>query len=333
VPASSTDSCRAPARRGGAGALLALLIAVAACGPFRGQYEPRIPTGARSGDVELGLVHVVTGKQRDFVFTARADSAHALKRGWLTVPTRAPCSGGEELEQVIVDDAITGMLPPGTHELRATIPAKPFDLQLDTVMDFEIEGGCLRTPAVSQSVPLVARRRPTLAFTTSVDGNTALSGMQDLVAFRLGGGTWLGPVLAIGELGLGVAECKKDVCGENDSGGPRNRMTVSGAASAHVLLVSGHLLGDFSALTMGARYSFAPVTVPALDGDRRFAVHAVQLVPGWSVGYGGVGPFQHRERGPMMQMTVPIGVLHAPGAPRERTAFVMGLELRVLLPI
>jgi hypothetical protein len=310
-----------------------LLIAVSACGPFRGQYEPRIPTGARSGDVELALVHVAAGRQRDFVFTARADSAHALKRGWLTVPTRAPCSGGEELEALLVDEGMTGMLPPGTHQLRATIPAKLFDLQLDTVMDFEVEGGCLRTPAVSQSVPLVARRRPILVFATAVDANSALSGLQDLVAFRLGGGGWFGPVLATGELGLGVAECKKSVCGENDNGGPRNRLTVSGAASAQVLLASGRLLGDFSALTMGARYSFAPVTVPALDGDRQFAVHALQAVPGLSVGYGGVGPFQHQERGPMMQMTFPIGVVHAPGAPNERTAFVIGLELRVLLPL
>jgi hypothetical protein len=139
-------------------------------------------------------------------------------------------------------------------------------------------------------------------------------------------------MLTVGELGVSQAECKRALCGSADNNGLRRRTTVSGALSAHFEVASGRLWGAYSLATLGPRYSVTPVTLPAPDGDRSFVVHGLQAVPGYSLGFSYRGPFQHRERGLLMQVNVPIGLVVAPGAPAEKTAFAISLELRVLLP-
>jgi hypothetical protein len=81
---------------------------------------------------------------------------------------------------------------------------------------------------------------------------------------------------------------------------------------------------------VGARYSFAPVSLPAMDGDRRFAVHALQGVLAW--GYDTLrGPFRHVERALPFEFAFPFGVLVDQGAPNHGVVFVGGIEMRVFL--
>jgi len=282
----------------------------------------------------MRLTRVLLGAERRFVFATVAERPHPLKQAWMTVATRVPCSGGEEVTRLAVDDVATGLLPVGPHELRASVRGHEHDFELDAVIDIEIEdGGCVRTPVVSQSVPLVAPRLPVLFSTLGVDGNSALSGLSDIVSIRLGAGSWVGPFLLTGELGWAGAECKKALCGETSEHGMRHRSTLSGAAAAHVQVVSGEFLGSFTNATLGARYSYVPVTLPAPGDTRQFGVHGFQAVLGWGVGISPGEPLRHQERGPMLELNVPIGVLYAPGAPEERVAFGLGFEFRILVPL
>ncbi len=309
-------------------------LAVSGCGPFRGRYEPQVPMRARTGDVDLRLIQVLAGGDRDFVFTTVAARPHALRQAWMTVAARAPCSGGQEVTQLLVDDGQVGVLPVGEHELRATVPARVRDFELDAVIDVEIDdGACVRVPVVSQSIPLVGQRRLMLVFTSAGDVNDRLSGHYSAIAARVGAGGWLGPVLVTGEVGAASAYCEKDVCGTTDSGARRSRAAISGAAAAHVAVLSGTFLGMYSNVLLGARYTYTPVTLSAAGSDRRFDVHGIQAVIGWGSGASGTGPLRRQERGPTLEINLPIGMVYAPGAPDERRAFSIGLEFRFLLPI
>jgi hypothetical protein len=272
--------------------------------------------------------------ERDFVFASAADRPHALRRAWSTVASRAPCSGGQEVKGLVVDDGQVGVLPVGAHELRALFEARRYDFELNTVLDVEIDDGeCVRVPVVSQSIPLVGRRSPLLVASSAADFYGPLSGLSDVVPFRVGAGGWFGPALLTGQLGVAVAECKKELCGENDSGRPKYRTTLTGVADALVQVASRRGGGSFVNAVLGARYSYTPVTLPAPGETRHFGVHALQAVVGAGTGFIGDGPFQHVERGPLVQVNVPVGVAYAPGAPDERTAFVVGIEARLVMPV
>ena len=69
---------------------------------------------------------------------------------------------------------------------------------------------------------------------------------------------------------------------------------------------------------VGARYSFAPVSLPAMGGDRHFA---------W--GYDTLkGPVRHVERVLPFEFAFPFGVLVDQGAPQHKVVFVGGFEMR-----
>ena len=81
---------------------------------------------------------------------------------------------------------------------------------------------------------------------------------------------------------------------------------------------------------IGARYGFTPLSLPAPDGERRFAVHAFEGVLAW--GFGDAMPLgtRHLERAVPFELSIPFGVLVDPGSPGHRVAFVAGLDLRLL---
>jgi hypothetical protein len=291
-----------------------------------------------NADVDMTLTRIaVGGNVRDFSFATRSDLPHGLRRGWLTVPTREPCSGGAEVTQLFIDGepSATGLLPVGLHEVRARIESNADDLALDAVIDLEIEDkGCLRAPAVSQSIAISVPNRMVLMTDLFIEGNSALSGLRSAIGIHVGAGAWLGRFLLTGGLGFAEAVCDPDLCGKDDMGNARSRGAFSLAANADYLVGSARINRLFNFLTVGARYSYLPATIPAPEGDRHFDVHSFNAVLTWS--YGDTmahGPFQRQERGPVAQLAIPIGLVYAPGAPKEHTGFGIGLSVRILLPI
>jgi hypothetical protein len=82
------------------------------------RFTPSMPTAARSGVVELRLQHLRLPPRREMTFESHSTVPHQLRRGWVTVGTRAPCDGGAEIVGIAIDGAVgDGLLPPGAHEL------------------------------------------------------------------------------------------------------------------------------------------------------------------------------------------------------------------------
>jgi hypothetical protein len=315
-------------RRAGLVALAALL---GACGHF----VPTVPTRSRSGDVDLELVEVVTGPRIGLVYRSQTGASHAIRRAWLTVPSRAPCSGGAEATEIAVDGqpAPDGVLPAGAHEVRVRLEAGTH-FTLDTVVDLQIEDGlCARAPAVSQSLPFESARRTLLVTSIGLNGNGDLDGLRGLVDFRIGAARWAGPVLLSAEAGIGAATCNPAVCGMTKNGEAKSGSAVPLSADARVAFDWGtlNLLTNFGLL--GARYKFTPVTLPAMDGDRHFGTHGLFGVLGWAFTDAVHGPFHHVERGPLIEMSIPIGVLVAPELATQRAAFSIGFDMRMLFPL
>src|SRR5262245_56533886 len=108
---------------------------------------------ARSRDVALELEALRLGNAREVVFQSESTAPLAIRQGWLTVATRAPCTGGAEAIEIVVDGGASqpGVLPAGAHELAVQFDHGLGDFTLDTVVDLALEGGaCVRAPAVSQ---------------------------------------------------------------------------------------------------------------------------------------------------------------------------------------
>jgi hypothetical protein len=320
-------------RQGIAGSL-GLAIAVCACACAR--IVPSVPTGARSGDVELRLDHLRTGLSREMVFATRSDAPHVLRRGWLTVPTRDPCTGGADVENVSVDGGAIadGRLPAGSHELAVKFEDRLNDLSLDGVVDLEIDdGACLRTPVISQSIPLTIAPRAVIVGGMGLDGNQEISGLRGIVDFHAGAGGWFGPFLLTAQAGVGFTLCHVNTCGKEGDGSARSGIAVPFTLDARYALGTATSAKLISVALVGARYSFAPVQVRALDGDRDFAVHAVQGVIGWGLNDLIKGRFEHPERALAYEFAVPAGVVFDQGAPSHRVAFAAGLEIRFVFQL
>lgn len=327
-----------PARSGPAWwrclSITALAVGLGGCAAT--QYEPTVPMRARSRDVEVSLKAVRVGSTKEFVFSTRSTAAHAVQRGWLTVATRAPCTGGAEAGEIVIDHGVvpSGELAPGAHELRVRFLRGPEDLSLDLVFDLAFDDGlCLRAPVISQSLPLTVPRRLVLVGSNALDGTSDLSGLRALYGLRIGGGGWLGPLLLTAEAGVAVAICSAGTCGKREDGSLHSGFAIPLSAEVRYPTAVFVVNNWSNTISVGARYSFSSVSLPALGGDRRLGVHGYQAVLAWGYHETVKGPHRHRERGPLWELSVPIGVLVAPQAAGDSVVFGAGFGLRYLLPL
>lgn len=289
---------------------------------------------ARSGDVELALQSLRVGLVPEIVLASRASAPHEIRRGYLTVATRAPCSGGAAISRISVDDAAEAwLLPAGEHTLRLESEDRLKGYTLDVVADIEMaDGTCVRAPVLSQSIPLRPAPRVVLVAGGGAEGNTDLAGVKAAADFHVGVGGTYGPVLLTAQLGLGTAQCIAAVCGPGDGGKARIGTAFSGSLTATrgVPLGGGALRGMM--LTAGARYAFMTTRLPALESSRRLDFHSLQALVGWGMGVGFAGPFQRRDLTPLMELAVPVGVMAEQSA-LSRVAFVAGVEARFLIDL
>jgi len=287
-------------------------------------------------DVDLQLESLRVGGSQEVAYATRSIEPHQISHAWLTLPTDVPCTGGAEADRIIVDDGrgAPGALPRGTHEIRARFDTSVRDLTLDLVVDVEIEhGGCLRAPAVSQSLPMVAPRRFVLVTSLDGGGNADLGGIRGMFGLRLGGGGWLGPVLVTAVAGIGEATCADQTCGKGADNMSRSGLAIPAALDLRYS-VGSSTNGPFTGvLLVGARSSIMSARVPALDGDRRFLLYGLQGVLGFAWSDAPQGPFLHRERTPLAEFAIPVGVYWSPDTPTNHFAFALGLDVRFLVPL
>jgi hypothetical protein len=310
-------------------------VALAAASTGCPSFRPVSPMHATSEDVDLSLASV-RFRPREFVLTSRSTMPHAVMRAWLTVPSRSPCTGGLEADTLVIDEiaGYSGALSPGTHQIALRFPENSVDYTLDTVADLEIEGGrCLRAPALSQAIPLVAEKRPVLVISTGLIGNPDLSGLSAVTSLEVGTGIWVGNLLVNGQIGVGAAICTAAVCGRTSDNGLNSGLAIPLALETRYVFgaaTSGKLT---SALSLGGRYAFEPVWLPALNGERSFQVQTLEGVIAWSFGDAISGPIRHAERALPFEMAVPLGVTVATGVPGGGVAFVGGVEVRYIFPL
>ena len=302
------------------------------------RFRPAVPMRAQSDDVELELVSMRVGLSPEIVLTARSSVPHVIERGYLTVATRAPCTGGAELTRIAIDGepARSTTLPEGTHTLRIDSPDRLKGYTLDIVADFAMEDGtCARTPVLSQSIPMDPGRRVVVMLGAGALGNTTLAGIKASADFQLGAGASVGPMLLTAHFGVGTAQCVASLCGPGDDGKAKVATTVGGGLSAIGGLPLPGAAFRSSVVTLGARYSYFTTRLPELasgqDGPR-LNVHALQALVGWGIGIGFQGPFRHRERTPFMEFAVPVGVMAEQRA-FSQVAVVGGIEARFLLDL
>jgi len=296
--------------------------------------QPTVPMGAQSGDLSLQLKMLKASTGRTFVLETHSQVQHTIRQGWLTVPTRAPCSGGESMDEVEVDglEMTEAVLPPGVHELHARFLTHQSDFRLDVVLDLRLaDGACVRSPVISQSLPLEVPSRPLLTFSTDVNGDSDLSGLRAVVGLQVGAAAWVGRFLLGGDVGAGMAMCNTETCGRTSDDNLRTSFTFPLQANASYRIgdVQRDLL--FSTFLVGLRYSFFPISLPALGGERRFLVHGSYATFTWAFADPIRGPFLHQERRPLYQLVIPVGVLWEPDG--QKAGFTGGMSVRVLLPL
>ena len=319
---------------------LVLLAALAAAGAACVRLAPVVPMHARTADVDLGMDHLRLGPvpARALVFHVDSTVPHEIGHAWLTVATRDPCSGGSEADQISIDggNPLLHTLWPGRHMLTVRFADTDTlkDATLDTVFDLELEDDvCVRAPAVSQSVPLRVRDRPMLVTALNVHGNGDLAGLRAFTDAELGAGGSVGPLLLTGQVGIGQTICNEGTCGRDSMGNLRNARMFALSAEARYAFEAVTINMITSAFSVGARYAYLPVTLPAMGGDERFSVHAIDGVLAWSMTDALRGPFQHLERVLPIEFAVPIGVVIGPVGSTQRRVLAGGIELRLLLPL
>jgi hypothetical protein len=312
--------------------MLLAVLAVASLGCPR--FRPTLPMHARTGDVELS-VGSIRFRPQEMVLVSQSTEPHALQRAWLTVPSRSPCEGGLEADALIVDEiaSVGGELSPGRHQIAIRFREGAIDYTLDTVADLEIENGlCLRVPVLTQSVPLVAEKRPILVIANGLLGGPDLSGLEAVASLEVGAGAWLGDVLVNGQLGVGAGICVAAVCGKNSDGSLNDGLALPLALEARYPL-GGVVVGKLTnAFYLGGRYTFEPVWLPTLAGERSFQVQALQGILGWGFGDALPGPILHLERAVPFELADPLGVAVAPGSSGS-ARFIGGVEIRYLFPL
>ena len=296
------------------------------------RFTPAIPMQSQTGDMTLTMRHMRLGLGQDMSFESRTTAPHKIQRGWLTVATRDPCSGGAEVMDVIVDDGrgAPGDLPPGTHELRVKFHDSLADYSLDVVLDLAIdEDQCVRVPAVSQSIGFTTEKRVTPVVSSMLWGNGDVGGLTAVFGVQAGVAAWLGPVQVAAQVGVGQSLCQASACGKKDDGDLYGGLAIPLTLDARVPFASGIRNRMASVGAAGARYAFTSVGLPGLDGNRRFGVHSFQGVLSWGFGDTLAGPFRHLERAMPFEVLFPVGVLFAPDAPGAQVAFGAGMELRL----
>jgi hypothetical protein len=316
--------------------LVSITLALGLVGCATGTYRPTVPMRAQSEDVKLELKELHIGVGQELVLESQSKIEHEVRRGWLTVATRGPCAGGAEVEWISVDRGTipASTLPPGLHQLRVKLNRHSQDLWLDLVLDMEIEKGkCLRTPVLNQTMPLTAEKRFTLVTSYFLDGNSDLSGLRAVTGIRLGVGSWLGPVLFTGQVGVGGTICNAQTCGKDQDGSLKGTITFPVALDARykVSQFGGDRMTNL--FQIGARYAYWPIRLTTLDGDRRFSVHGFHGVLSWAFSDAHRGPFLHPERTSLYEVSIPLGIALAPGAPGEKVGFSAGMDLRFLFPL
>jgi hypothetical protein len=290
--------------------------------------------GAQSGDVGLQLKMLNVSMSREFVLESRSQIPHRVQQGWLTVATRLPCSQGEAVDEIAVDGVATSeaVLPPGVHEVRARFLTRYNEFNLDLVLDLRLaDGACLRTPVISQSLPLQPPNRPMLSLSMDIAGDSDLSGLRAVASFQAGAAIWAGRFLLGGDVGAGMAMCNVNTCGRDGDNNLKSSFTVPAQADV------SYRLGDlqrwmlFQTFLVGLRYSYFPVSLPTLDGDRRFSAHGGYVTFTWAFADPMSGALVHQEHRPLYQLVFPVGVLWEPGA--NKAAFTAGAALRFLVPL
>ena len=137
----------------------------------------------------------------------------------------------------------------------------------------------------------------------------------------------MGPLLLTGQVGVGASLCNEATCGRDEDGNLNSGLSIPFTLDARYAFGTATVNKLVNIGLVGARYSFAPVSLPAMGGDRHFAVHAFQGVLAW--GYDTLkGPFRHVERVLPFEFAFPFGVLVDQGAPQHKVVFVGGFEMR-----
>lgn len=293
---------------------------------------------ARSGDVETELKTVTVGTKREFTFALRSPSPHAIRGGWLTVATRSPCTGGAEAAGIVVDDGRTPgtVLPPGQHDVAVRLAEGGRDLVLDTVIDLSLDDGvCVRTPAVSQVIPLAAPAGYVLLISDTIQGNAEMLGLGATFSLGLGAGRWLGPVLLTAEAGVGVAQCNIGTCGKKADGSVYSGLAIPASLDARVKVGSTVTNRVINYGFVGGRYGFTSVSLPAagVAPERHFGVHTAQAQFIWGLADAGRGPFVGSERTNLVEFAFPIGVMIGPDTATRRLVFTGGIALRFVMAL
>jgi hypothetical protein len=293
-----------------------------------------VPTAARSGDVVLQFKELKVASSRDFVLESRSQVEHQIRQGWLSVPSRLPCSEGEPMDEVKVDGITStdAVLPPGQHKVRARFSNRYSELDSDLVLDFRLaDGACLRTPVISQSIPLEVPNRPQLSISSDLVGNSDLRGLREILAFQVGMATWVDRFLLGGEAGVGFTMCNEGTCGRDEKKQLNSGLTFPVQAHVSYRLLERSDGRIFESFLLGLRYSFFPLNLPTLEGDRRFSAHGGYVTFAWAFTDPMPGLLVHQERRHLYEVIVPLGVLWEPRS--NKTVFTGGMAVRFLLPL
>jgi hypothetical protein len=313
---------------------LLTLLGILCSGCVTARYRPMVEMQGHTADATLRLVEMRMAPAPEFIYRTHSSVRRVIRRGWLTEGTRAPCTDGVKVEQVLVDGeaVVQPVIPPGDHELRVQFQPLRRSLELDLVLDLLTEDGtCLRAPAVIQSIPFVTEKRLAITVGLPVEAHGNLSGMNGYVGGTVGAGGWVGPALVTATAGLGGAMCNSSVCKKSSDGKARHGAALPLAALAQYYPTIKRSEGILLAPFIGARYSYVTAWLPADDGDRRVGLHGVHALFGWGLGDGHPGPFRNMERTQLLELGIPVGVWIDPTASSKHVVFGSGFELRVRL--
>ncbi|HEY0715675.1 MAG TPA: hypothetical protein VGF45_23535 [Polyangia bacterium] len=313
-------------------ALGCLLVGVLGCV----HHVPTVPMRSELDGISLDLQRLRVGTSKTFTFVSRSTEPLSIERAWLTTATRGPCAGGQDARLITVNGAPGGAIAPGEQQVAFEF-AGPRAFDLDVVMDVRLHGGrCVRVPVVSGSLPFDTEARPLFVVSLDLLGvNRGFSDMNAVQGLRAGAGYPVGPFVLSAEAGIGYALCDPAVCGKDDSGQPRSQVTPSYAAQALYAFPSSRESILFDRFFLGLGYRFQPVRLPTPDETRRFTTHLITLAPGMAE-VGSKAPphlLRNNHRSRWFALAIPIGVAIAPSGNTKKVGFVLGLDLRIILPI
>jgi hypothetical protein len=312
---------------------LVLLSAAVACAGAR--YEPAVPMQSQVDDIDIRMKSLQSF-QLEYTFETHASRTHRIRSAWLTAPSKEACGSGTPASSIEVEGSASKRfdLTPGTHIVQVKFGNEARSPREDLVVDFELDrSGCLRVPVLSHRIPLRPKPQIVTVFALQLEGNTDLWGLGGLFGFRVGAGTWLGPVLTTAEVGYMGAQCTKSACGKDEKGQLNFGNAFPLAINTRTFPLSGVQGGFLNSLALGIRYMYVPVQLPALDGDRHFAIHGIHGVFGWTIADAFLAPFGHAERNLLFEFSVPVGIWLYPGSLAHKAAFGTGFDMQFNLPL